>query len=279
MYNAMTVSLRQRLSSLTMDVNYTYSHSLDDSSGLQSDFGFGSQNNSGPFIENPIRQHANYGNSDFDIRHLINASAVWQMPFGRGRTLMSNANGFAQAVLGGWQIASIFRWNTGLPSGSPFDDARWATNWNVQANVVPLNPFHTCPTRIGTPSPVGTGAPKLYGGSGCDIKAIYQNFRNAYPGETGPRNYIRLPGYANVDLGLAKTFNMPWSEKHQLQLRWDVFNVANHQSFGLIDGTRTGFGVARDPALRGLNPPAVWSNFTQIQGSPRVMQIGARYSF
>jgi len=39
MYNAMTVSLRQRLSSLTMDVNYTYSHSLDDSSGLQSDFG------------------------------------------------------------------------------------------------------------------------------------------------------------------------------------------------------------------------------------------------
>jgi len=72
---------------------------------------------------------------------------------------------------------------------------------------------------------------------------------------------------------------MPWSEKHKLQLRWDVFNVANHQSFGLIDLSRTGFGVARDPALRGLNPPDNWSNFTQIQGNPRVMQIGARYSF
>ncbi len=252
MYNAMTVSLRQRLSSLTMDVNYTYSHSLDDSSGLQSDFGFGSQNNSGPFIENPIRQHANYGNSDFDIRHLINASAVF---------------------------AGIFRWNTGLPVPSPADDARWATNWNVTANVTPINPIQTCPSRVGTPAPVGTGAPKLFGGSGCDIKAIYQNFRNAYPGETGPRNYIRLPGYTNVDLGLAKTFDMPWSEKHKLQLRWDVFNVANHQSFGLIDLSRTGFGVARDPALRGLNPPDNWSNFTQIQGNPRVMQIGARYSF
>ena len=57
----------------------------------------------------------------------------------------------------------------------------------------------------------------------------------------------------NVDLGLAKTLNMPWSEKHQLQLRWDVFNVANQQSFGLIDLSRTGIGVARDPALRGLN--------------------------
>jgi len=278
-YHALAVSLRQRLSSLTLDFNYTYSHSLDDSSGLQTDFGYGSQNNSGPFIENPIRQRDNYAGSDFDIRHVINASAVWQMPFGKGRALMNTDNRAVQAVLGGWQLAGIFRWNTGLPVASPFDDARWATNWNDQANVTPINPIHTCPTRIGTPGPAGTGAPKLFGGSGCDIKAIYQNFRNAYPGETGPRNYIRLPGYTNVDLGLAKTFNMPWSEKHHLQLRWDVFNVANHQSFGLIDGTRTGSGVARDPALRGLNPPDNWSNFTQIQGQPRVMQVGARYSF
>jgi len=278
-YNALAVSLRQRLRSLTLDVNYTYSHSLDDSSGLQSDFSFGSQNNSGPFIENPIRQRSNYGSSDFDIRHLINASAVWQMPFGKGRALMNTDNRAAQAVFGGWQLAGIFRWNTGLPTGSPFDDARWATNWNVQANVTPSAPLSPCPSRLGTPGPVGTGAPKLFGGSGCDIKSIYQSFRNAYPGETGPRNYIRLPGYANVDLGLAKTFNMPWSEKHHLQLRWDVFNVANKQSFGLIDGSRTGFGVARDPALRGLNPPANWSNFTQTQGQPRVMQVGARYSF
>jgi hypothetical protein len=278
-YNAFTLSVRQRLSSLTLDFNYTFSHSLDDSSGLQSDFGFGSANNSGPFIENPIRQGANYGNSDFDIRHLINGSAVWQVPFGKGRAFMNTENKAVQAVLGGWQLAGIFRWNTGLASGSPFDDARWATNWNVQANVTPLGPFHTCPTRVGTPGPLGTGAPKLFGGSGCDIVAIYQNFRNAYPGETGPRNYLRLPGYMNVDLGLAKTWNMPWSEKHQLQLRWDVFNVANRQAFGLIDLGRTGIGVARDPALRGLNPPDNWSNFTQIQGQPRVMQIGARYSF
>lgn len=278
-YNALTVSVRQRLTTLTMDFNYTYSHSLDDSSGLQSDFGFGSANNSGPFIENPIRQGSNYGNSDFDIRHLINASAVWQMPFGKGRAFMNTDNRALQTVLGGWQLAGIFRWNTGLPIGSPFDDARWATNWNVQANVTPITPLHTCPTRVGTSAPVGTGAPKLFGGSGCDITAIYQSFRNAYPGETGPRNYIRLPGYANVDLGVAKTINMPWSERQQLQLRLDVFNVANKQSFGLIDLSRTGFGVARDPGLRGLNPPDNWSNFTQIQGQPRVMQVGARFSF
>lgn len=273
-YHGMTVSLRQRLSSFTLDFNYTFSHSLDDASGLQSETSaFGNANSNGAFIVNPIRQGDNYGNSDFDIRHLINVSAVWEMPFGRGRRFMNGANGFAQAVLGGWQMSTIYRWNTGLPTTSPFDDQRWATNWNVNANVTPTATFHTCPARS------NDATPKLFGGSNCDITAIYQSFRNAYPGETGPRNYIRLPGYMNVDIGLGKTFNMPWSEKHQLQIRWDIFNVANLQRFGLVDVSRTGLGVARDPALRGLNPPDNWSNFQQIQGQPRVFQVGARYSF
>jgi hypothetical protein len=264
-YNAFAASLRQRLRTLTLDVNYTYSHSLDDASGLQSATGYASA----AFIENPILQGNSYGNSTFDVRHLVNADAVWQMPFGKGRTFMSNANSFMEAAFGGWQLSGIFRWNTGLPVLSPYDDARWATNWNAQANVTPLAALSACPDR--------TGTPKLFGG--CSVKAIYQSFRNAYPGETGPRNYLRLPGYSNVDLGLAKTWHMPWTEKHRLQLRWDVFNVANFQPFGRIDTSRTGIGVARDPALRGLNPPTNWSNFTQIQGAPRVMQVGARYSF
>ena len=265
-YNALAVSMRERLRSLTLDVNYTYSHSLDDASGLQGAGGFGAA-----FIENPIRQGANYANADFDIRHLINADAVWQMPFGKGRALMNTSSRPLDAILGGWQLSGIYRWNTGLPVTSPYDDARWATNWNVQARVTPTGSIQTCPDR--------SGSPKLFGGSACNIKALYQSFRNAYPGETGPRNYLRIPAYMNADLGLAKAWKMPWSEKHQLQLRWDVFNVANHQPFGAVDTSRTGLGVARDPALRNLNPPTNWSNFTQIQGAPRVFQIGARYSF
>jgi hypothetical protein len=266
-YNALTVSLRQRLSSLTMDVNYTYSHSLDDSSGLQTAGGYGAA-----FIVNPIRQSSWYGNSDFDIRHQINASAVWQMPFGKGRPFLNAGSRAVQAIVGGWQLSGIYRWNTGLPLDTmPFDDARWATNWNVQANVTPTAPLHECPDR--------TATPKVFGGSGCDIKAIYQSFRNAYPGESGPRNYLRQPGYMNGDLGLGKTIGMPYNEQHKLQFRWDVFNVANFQPFGAIDGSRTGFGVARDPKLRNLNPPVNWSNFTAIQGLPRVMQVALRYSF
>jgi hypothetical protein len=273
-YHGMTVSVRQRLNSVTMDFNYTFSHSLDDASGLQSESGFGNNGGgNGAFILNPIRQRSNYASSEFDVRHIVTADAVWRLPFGRGREFLSNSSRLVDAVLGGWQLSGIYRWSTGLPTVSPFDDARWATNWDNQAAVTPTAPIHTCPTRS------TDGQPKLFGGSACNIKAIYQSFRNAYPGEIGPRNYIRLPGYMNVDLGLAKTWNMPWSEKHELQLRWDVFNVANLQRFGAVDTSRTGFGIARDPALRGLNPPTNWSNFTQIQGQFRVMQIGARYSF
>lgn len=267
-YHALTLSLRQRLSSLTFDFNYTWSHSLDNASGLQGEtFVGGNFQGNGSFIVNPIRPRDNYATSDFDVRHNINADAVWQLPFGRGRAFMGNPSKAADAILGGWQLSGIFRWNTGLPVTSPIDDGRWATNWDFQANVTPIKPIHSCPTR-----PVN-GTPNLFGN--CDITQIYQNFRNAYPGETGPRNYLRYPGYVDLDLGLGKSWRMPWSENHQLQLRWDVFNVTNTQHL-------TGFsnnGVAADPGLTGATPPGDFYNLTQIQGQPRVMQIGARYSF
>ena len=266
-YNAFTFSARQRLKGLTLDFNYTFSHSLDDASGLQTGSGYGTA-----FIQNPIRQRDNYATSDFDTKHSINANGVWELPFGKGRAFMNSDHPLADAVLGGWQLSSVFRWNTGIPQTAPYDNARWATNWNAQANVTPTSPVHTCADHP------ANGTPKLFG-TGCNITAIYQSFRNAYPGETGPRNIFRLPSYISLDFGIAKSFKMPWKEGHMLQLRLDAFNVANHQSFNAIDGSRTGFGVVRDPALRGSIPPTNWSNFTQIDGRPREMQIQARYSF
>jgi Carboxypeptidase regulatory-like domain len=271
-YQALTLSYRQRLRSLTFDFNYTWAHSLDDASGLQQEGGFGNAVSNGSFIVNPIRQSDSYASSDFDVRHNINADVVWDLPVGRGRTFMSGSGRALDALLGGWQLSSIFRWNTGLPvQPAPFDNARWATNWNVQAGVTSIKPVTTCPDQ-----PIH-GTPKLFGS--CDVNQIYQNFRNAYPGETGPRNMFRMPGYVDLDLGLGKTWKMPHTENHAVQLRWDVFNVTNTQRFGGIDGSRTGFGVGLDPALNNAVAPANWSNFTQISGQPRVMQVGLRYSF
>ncbi len=247
-----------------MDFNYTLSHSLDDASGLQTSGGYGSA-----FILNPIRQHDWYSDSDFDIRHIINVNAVWEMPFGRGRRFFGNAGKALNALVGGWQLTGIYRWNSGLPFSAPYDDARWATNWNVQSYAVRIKQIQTCPTRG------GIVAPKLFG---CDPTAAYQSFRNARPGESGDRAPFRLPGYVALDMGIGKEFTMPWSEHHKLQLRVEAFNVTNTQRMGAVNTTRTGYGITIDPS-QGKTPPTEWSNFIGIQGLPRQIQFGARYSF
>jgi hypothetical protein len=66
---------------------------------------------------------------------------------------------------------------------------------------------------------------------------------------------------------------MPWSENHKLQIRWEVFNVTNTQKFTAVDGFVVGLDPQNSPA-----PPS-FGNFTAIQGSPRVMQVGFRYGF
>src|SRR5207247_4828141 len=160
---------------------------------------------------------------------------IFQLPFGRGRMLGSRVSGAWDALIGCWQIASIYRWNAGLPVSAPIDDARWATNWNAQSYAVLTRPLSPCVTK-GTAS----SAPKLFG---CDPTYAYQSFRNPYPGESGMRNNFRLPGYTTLDLGLSKSFNLPWNENHKLQLRWEVFNVTNTQRFGALDLSRSGYGI------------------------------------
>ncbi|HEU4710103.1 MAG TPA: TonB-dependent receptor [Pyrinomonadaceae bacterium] len=263
-YHAGTLSIRQRLGrSLTMDFNYSLSHSFDDASGLQTSGAFG-----GAFILNPLRQQDSYAESDFDVRHIINANAVWELPFGRGRQFFSGANKVANFFIGGWQLGSIFRWNSGLPQISPYDDARWATNWNAQSSGVRIRDVKSCPTQGG----------KLFGD--CLLEA-YRSWRGAYAGETGDRNVLRMPGYVNLDMGLSKSFGMPWSENQELQIRFEVFNVTNTQRMGTIDTSRSGFGLQLDPdKITSVSDiPSNWSNFTGIQGQPRVMQIGARFRF
>jgi Carboxypeptidase regulatory-like domain len=265
-YHGFSASLRQRFHDLQWDFNYTYSHSLDNASGLQTSTTYG-----GAFILNAIRPNDNYANSDFDLRHIINANAIYQLPFGRGKRFGSNMSRGLDAVVGGWQLSGIYRWNTGLPNGQPYDTGQWATNWEVQSNATQVVPIKTCPTRGDANNP-----PKLFG---CNTVAAYQSYRSAYPGETGQRNILRAPGYVALDMGLSKVIMMPWSEKQQLALRWEVFNVTNTQHLTGADANNSNLSVDPDAALNNVQPPPDWSNFTRIQGTPRVMQIGIRFSF
>ncbi len=261
-YNAGTLSIRQRLSTLTWDFNYTYSHSMDDTSGLQTSASYGSA-----FILNPIRQSDNYASSDFDMRHIINFNSIWQLPFGRGRQFMTDANPFVEAVLGGWQLTSIFRYNSGQPHGTSFkifDNSGWATNWNLKSAMIQTRPLETGVFYTGE-----GGLPAMF----ADRDYAYQSFRSPYPGETGNRNQLRWPAYWVLDLGLGKSFTMPWYEDHKLGLRMDVFNVTNTPIFAGNANTAMGFRPDLGTA------PSGWGVFTGTRSDARVLQFAIRYDF
>jgi len=268
-YHAGTLSVRERYhNSLTFDFNYTLSKSIDDASGLQTGSLFGST-----FILNPLRPFDNRAASDFDIRHIINANAQWQLPVGHGRKFLSTSNGFVNAFIGGWDLNAIYRWNSGKPitcdgfaCSGPFDAGAWATNWNVQSNGVRIVPIKSSPS-----STSADGRPNLFN----NVEQAYQSFRNARAGETGDRNVLRAPSYVTLDMSLNKSFNMPWSETHKLQFRWEVFNVTNTQRLGNV----TDLSLDTDPQLPGSTPTSGFGNFVTIQGTPRVMQFGLRYTF
>jgi hypothetical protein len=264
-YHAGTLSIRQRYrNQLYLDFNYTISKSIDDASGLQTSGAFGDA-----FILNPLRPQDSRGVSDFDISHIINANGVYQLPFGRGKKWMSGAPGWADAIIGGWQITGIYRWNTGPPLSTPFESQRWATNWNISSSTFRIRPLETSPNKA-------PKAPNLF----LDPESAYRTFRHARPGETGERNVLRLPGFVTLDMGLDKEFSMPFNEKHKLQIRWEVFNVTNTQPFGVV----AGLILLPDP-FNASEPSAEFGNFSGSQtpvGEPRPgrsMQFALRYSF
>ncbi len=260
-YHGGSISVKQRLGeTLSYDFNYTLSQSKDNASGLQTAGSYGSA-----FILNALRPDDNYAPSDFDVRHVINANFIFQLPFGKNRSFLSDANSVVNSFLGGWQLSGIYRWNSGLPLSSPFDAAQWATNWNVQSNGTTIRPVT---------AKVNRNTRNLF----SDPAAAYTSFRNARPGETGQRNNFRLPGYSALDLGLSKYFKMPYGENHKLQVRFEVFNVANSQSFLADNFTRSTFGLEQDSQI-GQAASDFGQIFTNIQGNPRRVQFGLRYSF
>ncbi|MFN0277182.1 MAG: carboxypeptidase regulatory-like domain-containing protein [Pyrinomonadaceae bacterium] len=255
-YQGLTFTARQRLGArLTADFNYTYSHSKDDGSRLQTANVVGQAT-----VINSFRQQDLYAPSDFDMRHIVNSNAIFKLPFGHGEPIFGGVSKYADLLVGGWQLTGIFRFNTGVPISAPKERGRWSTNWVITSYATRIADVKPCPTRGGS----------LYG---CNTLEAYNSFRSPYPGESGERNVFRLPGFWVLDMGLGKTFNLP-NEGHKFQVRWEVFNVANTQKMGNVAANV----IDLDPQTA-TEVPTNFARFTTIQGSPRSMQFVLRYSF
>ena len=269
-YHGGSLSIRQRFKSLSWDLNYTFSKSFDDASGLQTSGVYGTA-----FILNPLRQRDNRSVSDFDVNHIFNFNSIWELPFGKGKSLFGKTNAAVDHIVGGWKLTTIYRYNSGLPVVDPFDNNGWATNWNIRSYGVQVRKLKTSATRG------STTAPNLF----SDPSFAYQSYRSPRAGETGNRNLLRYPGYVSLDFGLSKVFKMPYKDTHNVQFRWDVFNATNTQRLSTVLGST--FAVGLDPYLGGSGgtPTASFGNLTSTQKpfgettAARVMQFALRYQF
>jgi len=104
-FNALNLKLERRFDNgFQLLMAHTWMHSIDnDSAGS-----FGSPN------LNPANFQLDKGSSDFDIRHRWVTSVLYELPFGRGRRMLSGIGRAADLAIGGWQINAITSWQTGV---------------------------------------------------------------------------------------------------------------------------------------------------------------------
>lgn len=256
-YNGMQVSLRRHMShGLQFDFNYTYSKSIDissDASRVSAEGGLGGQ------IINAWDPKELRGVSDFDTTHQFNANWIWEMPFGKGRAIASNANSALDAIIGGWQLSGLARWTSGFPIGVG-NGAQWPTNWQLSGYAT-----QTCP--VTTNGAVKGGGNVNIFGTTAQANAAIACYQGDFPGQVGARNTLRGDGFASMDAGLSKRWKMPWKESHSLQLRWEVFNVLNLTRFDVQSLSLS------------ITNASTFGNYSGLLTNPRTMQFALRYEF
>lgn len=231
-YNGLLATLHKNAGhGLTFDLNYTWSHSIDNVSApanfLAGNEGFG-------YICDVTRPRECRGNSDFDVTNYFNGNFIYELPLGRGRTYGNALPFWANEALGGWELSGIPTWHTGLA-------------YNALSTAYVASFANDAPaTLIGSPALLKA---KVHGGEGqplnafSDSSAALADFTGPTGLNIGSRNNLRGPGFFNLDLGLGKTFPL-YGDRFNLKFRCDAFNAINHPNFAYpgqnVNGVVTG---------------------------------------
>lgn len=245
-YHGMTASLRRSFrNGLAFDLNYTWSHSIDNGSSAES--GAGKQ---GAAIQNIFNVNEFRGASDFDVRQNITADYLFELPVGTGKALLNSAPSWLNHIVGGWQLSSVMRYRTGLPTTVAGNLAYNANYWLSSLAIV-TNPVAAGVTRD------ETGNPSIFAST-----SAADSFADELPGHSGTRAAVRLAPYFNADLTLQKTFRI--KEGKTLRFRAEAFNAFNTVNF-------------TNPSLA-LTAPLTFGQFQQTT-PPREMQFALRFEF
>jgi hypothetical protein len=259
-YNALQAKLDRRLSGgLLVTTAYTYSKALgyvnEGSNTINSTVG-GLQNYIGSI-------RTNYAPLAFDRRHTIVQSLIYELPFGKGKPVLTS--GVGSKILGGWQVSSILTLMTGRPL-------------NITGGSTLNAPGDTqAPDVVGAFKILhGVGAPGPNGTPWFDVTPT--NVVNNVPQCRGPfcqtavgvlgdapRRAFSGPGLFNLDASVFRRF--PIKERVGLEFRAEAFSVTNTPQF---DNPNTGFSTSTS------------SNFgyvTNTLGGNRIVELGAKLTF
>lgn len=245
-FNGFNLKVERRFSNgFQVLMAHTWAHSIDtDSAGS-----FGSPN------LNPANFQLDKGNSDFDIRHRWVTSIVYELPFGKGKPMLSGANGFANAVVGGWQVNAITSWQTGVHRSVTSTNLTGLSYVTQRADATGLQPI----------SAFNGISPQE--GFGDNNKGLYWFNPTAFSATlplkfgTSGRDIIEAPAWWNTDLSAFKNFTI--KEGMTLQFRAEAFNAFNNVKFF-------------PPDMSVVSP-----NFARLTSAdrPRVMQLALRFTF
>jgi hypothetical protein len=256
-YRAFQATLRSRdWHGLSGFAGYTLSKSLDDASdGI--DFNFATV----ALPQDSNNLAAEHGPSNFDTRHRFTAAFSYRLP----------RLGSLKRLSEGWELNSIVTAQSGRPvpivdandtSGLSFDQFPSPSNFHQRPDLVPgMNPIN--PNWRSAPDSIGY----LNGNAFAD--PALGTFGNL------GRNAIYGPHFVNVDFAVAKS--TPLTERVNLQLRAEMFNLFNHPNFALpnffVNPGSSGQGViSQTPDVAQTNPGLGG-------GGPRVFQLGAKFVF
>lgn len=239
-YHGMTAKWEKRYSNgLTYMASYTYGHALATSgTTLSGSSGFGNKD--------PRNYSLNYSSAAWDIRHSFVSNFLYDLPFGKGKMYLANANWAVDALLGGWQANGVLTFRTGSPFTLRTDRCIGSFDSCFPDLVAGRNP---------NAAPSGGRRPDLW----FDTSAVLLNPAAGTPGNLGLQtNYS--PGQRNVDLSMFKSFRI--TERWRVQYRAEAFNIANtpqwnrpgnnvqDADFGVVTGTQAGSERRLQMALR-----------------------------
>jgi hypothetical protein len=247
-YNALQLSAQKRFSrNYQLQVNYTFGKAMDTTQAqLNADV-----NNASVYPQDPYDLLAEKARTDFDIRHIVTANFVWELPGPADHPL-----------LGGWQITGIAT----LRSGVPFTVELGNTNWSRSGSTMGRDRPHLRPNV--DPVSLILGDPdRYYDPSGFALQP------QGTLGSAG-RNILEGPGYSMTNLSLVKRNRIGMlGDEGQIQFRLEVFNVFNQPNFAVPD--RVVFAAVRADEA----PLATAGRITRTVTSARQLQVGIKLSF